>query len=267
LSGWFDDKTEIVNRTTLPRDGNERRLVSFVDYNDESLLVTDVVLISVDDLYIQYDVPKGYNIHSLSRGNVLITQANDTMSRSVAVANLSIGQSFTYQKVSVTEDVSTEIVIEVCNTGSTNDTIDYSIISIFLNDGEQRSTCERTDNVTTLSSTSPTSTLESAVPSTFYSLVPSDVPTNYPPMPNRNPEPSTQRIPTPANAALTDIPSPLRTTRGPSDVDIATSGPAGNDNSSVSETSSGILRFTKAMKLSTCFLVTQTMLNYIVHYW
>ena len=249
-----------MNRTILPRDGNERRLVSFVDYDDESLLETDIVLIIIDDIYIQYDVPKGYNIHSLSRGNVLITQANDTMSRSVAVANLSMGQSFTYQTFSEME-APTEIVIEVCNTGSTNDTVDYSIISIFLNDGEQQSTCEGTENGT-LSSTSP-STLESAVPSTFYSSVPSDVPTNSPLMSNRNSEPSAQPIPILENAT-TYVPSP--TILVPSTAGFTTSGPATSGNSSVLETSGGIFRFTKAIEFLACILVTQTILNYFVHY-
>jgi hypothetical protein len=231
LSGWFDDRTETVNRTELPWNGSDRRLVSFVDYQNEALIATDVALISVDDIYIQYDVPKGYNIDSLSRGNVLITQANDTLSRSFAVANLSIGESFTYHKISDSDDA-TGIVIEVCNTGFANDTLDYSIISIFLNDGTQQSTCNSLENGT-LSSTSPTLSLVSAVPSMFYSSVPSEVPTSIPSMPNRISMPSERPILLPENETMY-IPSPLRKTLDPSDV-RSTLGPIAN--SSASETS------------------------------
>ena len=254
ISGWFDNRTETVNQTALPRDGNERRLVSFVDYDDDTLFETDVVLISVDDLYIQYDVPKGYNIHSLSRANVLITQANDTMSRSVAVANLSIGQSFTYQKYSETDN-STGIVIEVCNTGSTNDSVDYSIISIYLNDGEQLSTCEPAEN-STVSSTSPTFTVESFVPSTFDSSVPSDVPNTVPTVPNRKTAPT----------ATMNVPSPSRATLVPSDERFATSGPARNNNPSSTQTSGGILRFPASI-LSTLVLSTPMIMQHFVRNW
>ena len=259
-----------MNRTELPRDGYDRRLVSFVDYNHDALMETDVVLIAIDDLYMQYDIPKGYNIDSLSRANVLITQANDTMSRSFAVANLSMGQSFTYRKISDSDD-SNEIVIEFCNTGFANDTLDYSIISIHLNDGTQQSTCQHAENGTSSStSTSPTLSIESSAPSSPYSSVPSDVPTNIPSMPNRNSVTSSRPTPLPNNIT-TYIPAPVRKTLIPSDVRSTTLGPVGNDNSSGPETSGAyngsgriLLRLSRTMELSTIPLVVTIALQYFL---
>ena len=270
LSGWFDDRAETVNRTELPRDGYDRRLVSFVDYNHDALMETDVVLIAIDDLYMQYDIPKGYNIDSLSRANVLITQANDTMSRSFAVANLSMGQSFTYRKISDSDD-SNEIVIEFCNTGFANDTLDYSIISIHLNDGTQQSTCQHAENGTLSSTpTSPILSMESSAPSSPSSSVPSDVPTNIPSMPNRNSVTSSRPTPLPNNIT-TYIPAPVRKTLIPSAVRSTTLGPVGNDNSSGPETSGAyngsgriLLRLSRTMELSTIPLVVTIALQYFL---
>lgn len=165
-----------------------------MDFRHEALLTTDVALITIGDLFIQYDVSKGYNIDSLSLANVLITQANDTISRSVAVANLSIGESFMYQGVSA--EASNGIIIDVCDIGSANETLDYSIISIYLNDGEQQSTCYNAESITS----SLPSSFVSAVPSSIYSSVPSNVPRNVPLTPIRNAVASSRPSDGPASA-------------------------------------------------------------------
>jgi hypothetical protein len=159
----------------------ERRLVSFVDYGDNNLLDTDVVLISIDDdLYVQYDTAKGYNIDSLSTANVLITQANDTMSISIAVANLTTGQSFKHKKLSDSSDPA--VVVEVCNVEKGNDTFAYATINIYLDSGESLSSCQNYKNNTTAPITSPPTmkSLESIQPSTAISSVPSDLPSDIP---------------------------------------------------------------------------------------
>ena len=227
-----------------------------------------MVLISVDDLYIQYDVPKGYNIDSLSRANLLIAQANDTMSKSFALANLSIGESFTYRPNSDADNV-TEIVIGFCDTGVANDTLDYSIISIFLNDGTQQSTCYRTEN-RTVPSAGPTMSLESSVPSTVHSSVPSEVPSNVPSMRKRSIIPSPRPTSLPENAT-TYIPSPLRTTLVPSELRSVTVRPT--ENPSASQISSAYhtsgRRWPKLaglMELSALSLVTPMAIQYVVHW-
>ena len=235
-----------------------------MDYTNEALIETDVTLISVDDLYIQYDVPKGYNVDSLSRANVLVTQANDTMSRSVAVANLSIGQSFIYYKISDLDN-STGIVIEVCNAGITNDTLDFAIISIFLDDGVQKSSCYSTENGT-LSPTSPTSSL-SAIPSSFYSSVPSIVPTIVPSMSNRISIPSPRPIPLPENTT-TNSPSFLQKTVTPSDGPSVTR-PAGNSSSLTSDDSGRTvrsIRLTGTTEFLAIYFATPIALQYVVNW-
>jgi hypothetical protein len=258
LAGWFEGRTETVNTTALPWDGSDRRLVSFVDYNHETLSTTDVALINLFDLYIQYDVQKGYNIHSLSKANVLVTQANDTMSRSVAIANLSMGQSFIYQKLGES-DGSNGVVIDVCNTGSTNDKLDYSILSIYLNDGEQQSTCYHTEN-STMPSTSPSSSFVSAVPSTFYSSVPSNVPTHAPSTLNSDVTTSAQ----PENKPIY-IPSPSTSSVALGD------GPASTDVSLTPRTSGignayghNLFYFSEARGVSTFLFLSPIALRYLV---
>jgi hypothetical protein len=174
LSGWFENRTVTLNVTMLPWDGNEQRLASYVDYSNNELFLTDVVLIVFDDIYIQYNRAKGYNIDSIQPANVAITQANDTMSRSSALADLTAGQSFLYNKRNNgTNDsnISDGIIIDFCNTSNTSGSVDYAVISIYLDDGLQLSKCRQ--NVYT--STEPTMS-PSIFPSTITSFSPTLIP-------------------------------------------------------------------------------------------
>jgi hypothetical protein len=251
----------------LPWDGNERRLVSFVDYGHNDLEDTDVVLISVDDLYIQYDTSKGYNIDSLSPANIMITQANDTMSISIAVANLTAGQSFAYKKRTDSETTNTSnpaVIVEVCSLGKVNSSLDYAIISVFLDNGEDKSTCREYNTTTAPTTVTPTTlSLVSSQPSTVISWIPSDTPSDIPSKipSNKNTTSPTRPTSTPKPLSI-DVPTLSPNDQPVNVVLLPTDEPSLKGESSTRAETSG--QYEGNIRMKSCRCIMKTIAAYII---
>jgi Gametolysin peptidase M11 len=172
ISGWFQDRQILVDPTL--ESSRLLRLVTFVDY-DKPMHTNDVVLIRVGSHFIQYNRAKGINIDTgMNADTVTITYAKDAASDSQAVAGLTAGQT---TRVIDFKGTGYDLVIEVCEFGSTGEnsvismarqaifgqgtetsSADYAWVSIYLDDGLQKSKCDRVDQATSEApSVSPTS--------------------------------------------------------------------------------------------------------------
>lgn len=139
LAGWFRSRSVEVNPAIQGAVGG--RLASFVDYGNPDLLDSDVVLVRVGNLYVQYNRAKGYNIGSPAsyRDRVIITEAAHNLEISVFQAGIAKGQSFVYPDFQGSHD----LVIQVCDQISAS--FDYAVVSFHLNDGVQTSACNGPD--------------------------------------------------------------------------------------------------------------------------
>jgi hypothetical protein len=205
LSGWFGGREYAVN-PAMP-EPVLNRLVTFVDY-DKEMEWFDIVLLRVGPYYIQYNRAKGINIDTgMNADLVTVTYAKDDSSDSEAIAGLAAGQQVElpgYRRTGFS------LVIEVCELGtfdgsasssavsitksasgrSSNSlsSFDYAWVSIYLDNGEQQSQCDRVDSptvpdvaaVTPKPSLRPTTSPPSAIPTSEPTLQPSSQPTRSP---------------------------------------------------------------------------------------
>lgn len=166
-----------------------RRLVSFVDYGSDELVESDLVLLRVGNLYIHYNRAKGYNLETKRADMVLITKAESDVDLSIAQAHLAAGQNFTYSNFT---DTGTALVIEVCAIAFNG--VDYAVLNIFLDDGQQWSSCPDTNAPSPGSASTAPSTLNQT-----QSVVP------YPSAQSEPPSPIPQGLAAPTNSPVVSI--------------------------------------------------------------
>jgi len=159
VSGWFSDREHAIDPALA--EPVLDRLVTFVDYAKLGTGGDDVVLMRVGPYYIQYNRAKGINVDTGMHANqVSITYAKDNFSDSEAVIGLSAGQK------TKLANLRTEVIVEVCQFGTSSGggqsseatlslvatarqsifgdgsfPIDFAWVSVYLNDGKQKSQC------------------------------------------------------------------------------------------------------------------------------
>lgn len=113
-----------------------------MDYGHPSLLTDDFVLVRVGNLYIQCNSAKGYNLDTPMpfRNRVVIAEANGNLEISTHLGRLGTGQQFIYPDFHGSAD----LIIHVCE--QVRGVLDYALISIYLSDGVQSTTCEQSPN-------------------------------------------------------------------------------------------------------------------------
>jgi hypothetical protein len=138
VTTWFSDMALQVYPRRAPVIAN---LASFVDYGNENVQPNDVVLLRAGNLYFQYNRAKGYNIETpnVFKNRVVVTESEGDLEISSFVAALSKGQSYVYPNFSDYNG----LVIEVCEqmTGP----YDYAIVSLYIDNGKQKSRCGASD--------------------------------------------------------------------------------------------------------------------------
>jgi Gametolysin peptidase M11 len=143
-SGWFEDRKRVVDLKRNADVGTAagpvlQRLVSFVDYGDESMKQNDMVLLRIGDMYLQYNRAKGYNSETVLPDTVTVTEGVGLSGRSYRLAALKQGESFVNTNYTKNGPA---LVIQVCTIfRQPIGTMDYADISIHLEDGVQQSAC------------------------------------------------------------------------------------------------------------------------------
>jgi hypothetical protein len=171
MSGWFSDRALVVDPT---QGAIHQRLVGVVDYGVGILFDTDAVLLRVFDLYIQYNRAKAYNFETdlAHRDRVVVVEATALSDVSNLLASLSEGQSFSYQ-YAVIDGEGRNLTIEVCAPATS---LEYRMLSIHFDDGQQSSTCS--DPVSSLQQVSLPSSPPTTVAGTL--AAPTQFPTTAP---------------------------------------------------------------------------------------
>jgi hypothetical protein len=168
ISGWFGDRAVQVDPVV---EGTiHKRLVSFVHYGDEAMFHDDVVLIQVGNLYIQYNRAKDYNIDAQMPNTVTITEATSIDDVSDGLAALSAGENYTYANFN---NSGNSLIVEVCKLLTFTSELDYGIVSIYLDNGEEQSAC----NIDYTPQPTPPPVALTISPTSTPTLHPSGVPT------------------------------------------------------------------------------------------
>lgn len=249
FSGWFHDRRRILNNPTQTGHAFQQRLVSFVDYNnnpsDDIFEEDDMVLLNLaNNLYIQYNAAKGYNLETPYpyKNKVMITQANGHRSDSKHLAALSAGQSYSHSFFGSNY----QLIIHVCEIvqqktadgaaddgpgSSSSNLFDYAILSVHVDDGLQEPACSQPLRPSPSAEKSPRPSIVTASPPT---KLPSFAPTNsisVSPTMDASTPPSTRISAAPSSG---NHPEPPSTT--PSTIAILGSTIAPSDNMSSSPT-------------------------------
>lgn len=132
----------------------------------------DVVLIKVGNLYIQYNKAKGYNMDADMPDLVTITEATSFDDVSDRLAALAEGERYAYASF---DKFNNTLIIEVCSLlpFSAGNQMDYGIVSIYLDNGVQKSACNTT--YTSQPTVAPSS-LPTGAPATLMESTPTSAP-------------------------------------------------------------------------------------------
>jgi hypothetical protein len=145
-----------------------KRLVSFVHYSDhDSMFHDDVVLIRAgSNLFIQYNRAKGYNEDTDMPDTVTITEAESIDAVSNRVAALYAGESYAFNNFDFQNNT---LIIEVCSLVqfAAEYTLDYGIVSIYLDDGVQKSSCNSVYTPQPTATPDPPTIAPTAFPTAF----------------------------------------------------------------------------------------------------
>ncbi len=195
LSGWFDDRKVLVD--PISSGAWLGNLVTFVDYPLIDQVPSGVAVINAGDLYIQLNSAKKYNYQVVQNGNkVTVVENNATAPWSNILTGLSSGQSYTYANYS-------------------------GKISLYLEDGVQKSLCSSNSLSIPVSTPAPSSRPSSRPPTKLPTSRPSPLPTKKPTSrptasapkpvapPVHSPTPPPSHVPT---SIPTRSPTPLPTT-------------------------------------------------------
>jgi hypothetical protein len=171
FSGWFSNRQLVVD--PFLQDYTFVRLVAFVDYGKSALRPADVVLIRVDDLFIQYNRAKDYNAETDEANSVTVTRFISDVEATSAVAALSGGEQYRYPNF---QGSGRELVIEVCELTITEQPIDYAAVKVYLDKGVWHPSCDELSGYIDDLSTFPTVSPSSDMP-TVSSKTPTSSPT------------------------------------------------------------------------------------------
>jgi len=136
LLGWYADRTI----TFYPDKAWSGLLYAFVDYNRTP--EGSFVVVRVRDLYLQYNRARRFNSGTQERKNqVTITRGPSADSQSSLLGGIALGTSATSDVFRVPNFVGTghSLVIEACE--QHYGPPDYVRLSIYLDNGTQKSTC------------------------------------------------------------------------------------------------------------------------------
>jgi hypothetical protein len=144
LTRWTHDRTISID-SAMPQSLSGR-LVAFVDYEKLSADVgssTDVVLIQVGNLYLHYNYADDHNTDTTANANeVTIVKADGNVETSWFLAGLIAGESYSHENFL---NSGMYLTIEVCSQEAEQSIagtfIRYSMVSIYLLDGIQQSSC------------------------------------------------------------------------------------------------------------------------------
>jgi hypothetical protein len=140
ISGWFRDRSLVINDHPWRSPPIEKRLVSFVHYSSDALSDDDVVLIRIGNLYLQYNRAKLYNVDTDLPDTVTITYAASEEDASDRLAALSDGERWAYRNW----DDGHSLVVQVCSMEQFESAsqFDFAIVRIYMDDGvHDWSTC------------------------------------------------------------------------------------------------------------------------------
>lgn len=138
LLGWYSDRS-----ISLLPDKNGAfggRLYAFVDYDRTPL--NSFVVIRVRDLYLQYNRARRFNSATQERKNqVTITRGPGADKQSILLGGVALGTTATASSFRVPNFAGTghSLVIEVCS--QQYGPPDFVRLSIYLDNGKQKSTC------------------------------------------------------------------------------------------------------------------------------
>ena len=137
-SGWFQDRASDVH--PFPSDGIiQKRIVSFVEYSNPTLLSDDLVLLKCGNLFIQYNRAKGYNIDTSERDRVTISEGLVDGALSKRVASLSAGERYQYPNF---DSSGRDLVVQVCGmTKEVPGVIDFADVRVYIDDGSLAVVC------------------------------------------------------------------------------------------------------------------------------
>lgn len=123
FSGWFQDRAVQVdpNRVTL------LKMVGFVDYSSPNFNTNDVVLIKVENVVLQYNIARGYNIDTEKPNRVTVSYARTGTAVSSRLADLGGGDSYVYTYLD-NNSVNKTVILEVCSLVTSY--LDYATVSI-----------------------------------------------------------------------------------------------------------------------------------------
>jgi hypothetical protein len=139
--GWFNDRsTDLTNSIRTTSWGG--RLVAFVDY--DATAVSEVVLIRVGNLFLQYNRARDFNEDTQEYANrVVVVSIPDPVSTSThleaALAQNIAISTFAYPNF---DDTGHDLIFKVCNQVE-GPRFDFVHVSIHLADGTQSSTCSQ----------------------------------------------------------------------------------------------------------------------------
>jgi Gametolysin peptidase M11 len=125
--GWYSDRHLSFN--ALTDEGRLIKLATFVDY-DKAAVDEYVVVNVADNLYLQYNIAKGFNVDTEQKQNqVTITEPASQGTNSLA--GLSAGDQF---EISNFNSSGTTLIIEACQTmdGSAGTNADVMLISVAM---------------------------------------------------------------------------------------------------------------------------------------
>lgn len=188
LLGWYSDRA----LSFYPNNAWGGRLYAFVDYNRTP--ENAYVVIRVRDLYLQYNRARRFNSATQERQNqVTITRGPNAESKSTLLGGVALGTSATKPVFRVPNFAGTghSLVIEACE--QVYGPPDYVRLSIYLDNGTQKSTC-------TVSTPRPTAR-PTASPTPRPTVRPTPKPTHRPtvrPTPKPTPKPTGTPTPRPS---------------------------------------------------------------------
>jgi hypothetical protein len=130
LSGWMDDRKEVVNLSTDDSEGYMTRLVAFVDKEADGLVDEDKTLLEINtgttapNAFVLYNRKKSFNDGVREKGDLVpvVQQSKDNEKESEMVGGLNSGESVIIP--------GTSIVVEVCEFES-EDNFDFATVSVY----------------------------------------------------------------------------------------------------------------------------------------